>query len=220
MMEAVTGHNGGYGFATHIVGFEVHSSLLHTGVNAIMEGAKLIDWANQRNVENQAKEPGELQALFNPPFTTCHVGTIEGGTANNITAKDCRFLMGFRVVPGENAAHWEQAYMDKVKVIEAGMQAIHPDACIDVIRAFDVPALAPEEDGQAEALVRSLTGDNGTHVVTYGTEAGQFQAAGYSAVICGPGNIAQAHQPNEFVSVAQFNAGHAFMVQLVERLAQ
>ncbi len=220
MMEAVTGHNGGYGFATHIVGFEVHSSLLHTGVNAIMEGAKLIDWANQRNVENQAKQPGELQAMFNPPFTTCHVGTIEGGTANNITAKDCRFLMGFRVVPGESAAHWEQAYMDKVKEIEAGMQAIHPDARIDVTKAFDVPALAPEEAGQAESLVRSLTGDNGTHVVTYGTEAGQFQAAGYSAVICGPGNIAQAHQPNEYVTVAQFNAGHDFMRQLVDRLAQ
>ncbi len=220
MMEAVTGHNGGYGFATHIVGFEVHSSLLHTGVNAIMEGAKLIDWANQRNVENQAKEPGELQAMFNPPFTTCHVGTIEGGTANNITAKDCRFLMGFRVVPGESAAHWEQAYMARVKEVEAGMQAIHPDARIDVTRAFDVPALAPEEAGEAEGLVRSLTGDNGTHVVTYGTEAGQFQAAGYSAVICGPGNIAQAHQPNEYVTVAQFNAGHAFMAQLVDRLAQ
>lgn len=220
MMEAVTGHNGGYGFNTHIVGFEVHSSLLHTGVNAIMEGAKLIDWANQRNVENQAKEPGELQALFNPPFTTCHVGTITGGTAHNITAKDCHFMMGFRVVPGESAADWEQAYMAKVKEVEAAMQAIHPEARIDVTRAFDVPALAPEEAGQAETLVRSLTGDNGTHVVTYGTEAGQFQAAGYSAVICGPGNIAQAHQPNEYVSVAQFNAGHDFMRQLVDRLAQ
>ncbi len=219
MMGAVTGHKGGVGYRTHMVGFEVHSSLMHTGVSAIMQGARLIDWANQRNIENMAKAPGEIQALFNPPFTTCHVGMISGGTAHNITAKDCEFMMDFRVVPGEQAADWEAAYLAKVKEVEAEMQAVHPDARIEITQSFDVPALVPEEAGEAEALVRSLTGDNATHVVSYGTEAGQFQAAGYSAVICGPGDIAQAHQPNEFVTVAQFNAGHAFMTRLVDRLA-
>lgn len=81
-----------------------------------------------------------------------------------------------------------------------------------------MPGLRPEEDGEAEALARALTGDNGTHVVSYGTEAGQFQAAGYSAVICGPGDIAQAHQPDEYITVAQFNAGHQFMRDLLARL--
>lgn len=219
MMGAVTGHKGGVGYRTHMVGFEVHSSLMHTGVSAIMQGARLIDWANQRNIENMAKAPGEIQALFNPPFTTCHVGMISGGTAHNITAKDCEFMMDFRVVPGEQAADWEAAYLAKVKEVEAEMQAVHPDARIEITQSFDVPALVPEEAGEAEALVRALTGDNATHVVSYGTEAGQFQAAGYSAVICGPGDIAQAHQPNEFVTVAQFNAGHAFMTRLVDRLA-
>ena len=159
-----------------------------------------------------------MQSLFNPPFTTCHVGMISGGTAHNITAKDCNFMMDFRVVPGEQASDWEAAYRAEVQKVEAEMQAIHPEAHIDIIKGFDVPPLVPEEAGEAEALVRSLTGDNGTHVVSYGTEAGQFQAAGYSAVICGPGDIAQAHQPNEFISVAQFNAGHDFMKQLVARL--
>ena len=218
MMQAVTGHKGGTGFRTHMVGFEVHSSLLHTGVSAIMQGARLIDWANHRNAENMAKEPGAMQSLFNPPFTTCHVGMISGGTAHNITAKDCTFMMDFRVVPGEQASDWEAAYRAEVQKVEADMQAIHPETRIDVSKGFDVPALVPEEAGEAEALVRSLTGDNGTHVVSYGTEAGQFQAAGYSAVICGPGDIAQAHQPNEFITVAQFNAGHGFMKQLVARL--
>jgi acetylornithine deacetylase len=88
-----------------------------------------------------------------------------------------------------------------------------------VSRDFYVPPLVPEVDGEAETLVRSLTGDNATHVVSYGTEAGQFQEAGYSAVICGPGDIAQAHQPNEFIEVAQFDAGHKFMQELVDRLA-
>lgn len=219
MMQAVTGHKGGTGYRTHMVGFEVHSSLLHTGVSAIMQGARLIDWANQRNAENMSKEPGEMQSLFNPPFTTCHVGMISGGTAHNITAKDCEFMMDFRVVPGEQASDWEAAYMAVVKEVEADMQAIHPETRIEVRKGFDVPALVPEEDGAAETLVRSLTGDNGTHVVSYGTEAGQFQAAGYSAVICGPGDIAQAHQPNEFITVKQFNAGHDFMAQLVDRLS-
>ena len=82
-----------------------------------------------------------------------------------------------------------------------------------------MPPLEPEEDGAAEGLVRAVTGDNASHVVSYGTEAGQFQDAGYSAVVCGPGDIAQAHQPNEFIEVAQFEAGHQFMCELLAKLA-
>ncbi|MGJ8558504.1 MAG: M20/M25/M40 family metallo-hydrolase, partial [Sulfitobacter geojensis] len=89
---------------------------------------------------------------------------------------------------------------------------------IRISERFDVPALQPEQDGEAETLVRQITGDNASHKVSYGTEAGQFQDAGYSAVICGPGDIAQAHQPNEFIEVAQFNAGHDFMRKLLVRL--
>ena len=81
MMKAVTGHKGGQGFDTHVVGFEVHSSLLHTGVNAIMSGAKLIEWANSVNARNMAATPGPLAAVFDPPFTTVHTGKIWGGTA-------------------------------------------------------------------------------------------------------------------------------------------
>ncbi len=82
-----------------------------------------------------------------------------------------------------------------------------------------MPPLKPEEDGAAEGLVRAVTGDNASHVVSYGTEAGQFQDAGYSAVVCGPGDIAQAHQPNEFIEIAQFEAGHQFMCELLAKLA-
>jgi acetylornithine deacetylase len=217
-MQVVTGHKGMVGFDTKLTGYEVHSSLLHTGVSAVMQAARLIDWANQRNAAGMAAQPGEVQAMFDPPWTTCHVGMVAGGTANNITAKDCRFAMEFRVVPGEDVADWEANYLAEVRRIETEMQAIHPDTRIDADRFYVVPSLVPEAEGEAEALARSLTGDNGTHVVSYGTEAGQFQAAGYSAAICGPGDIAQAHQPNEFITVAQFNAGHDFMRQLLNRL--
>ncbi len=218
-MQAVTGHKGGVGFNTHVVGFEVHSSLLHTGVNAIMAGAKLIEWANEMNTENFGRKPSEMAALFDPPFTTCHVGMISGGTAHNITAKDCKFPMDFRVVPGEDKAAWGTAYLKKVRQVEKQMQEVVPDTYIEVTPRFDVPALEPEKNGLAENFVRQITGDNASHKVSYGTEAGQFQEAGYSAVICGPGDIAQAHQPNEFIEVSQFEAGHKFMRELVARLS-
>lgn len=218
-MRAVSGHKGGTGYNTHVQGFEVHSSLMDRGVNAIMYGAKLIEWANEMNAANQAAKPSDLAAMFDPPFTTVHVGIIEGGTAHNITAKDCRFAVDFRVVPGEDKDEWEVRYRAKVAEVEAMMQDVIPETSITISTRFDVPALKPEIDGEAEALVRRLTGDNASHVVSYGTEAGQFQEAGYSAVICGPGDIAQAHQPNEFITVAQFEAGHAFMRDLVARLS-
>ncbi len=217
-MQAVTGHKGGSGFSTHVVGFEVHSSLMHTGVNAIMAGAKLIEWANEQNTANMAGKPSDLAAMFDPPFTTVHVGMIEGGTAHNITAKDCRFAMDFRVVPGEDKEKWKIDYLEKVREVEKAMQSVVPETRIEITPRFDVPPLQPEEDGEAETMVRQITGDNASHKVSYGTEAGQFQEAGYSAVICGPGDIAQAHQPNEFIEVSEFNAGHAFMRRLIERL--
>ena len=150
--------------------------------------------------------------------STLHVGMIKGGTAHNITAKDCWFAMDFRVVPGEDKDKWAMDYLKKVRAVEAEMQAVVPETRIEITPRFDVPALQPEKDGEAETLVRQITGDNASHKVSYGTEAGQFQDAGYSAVICGPGSIEQAHQPNEYIEVSQFNAGHDFMKKLVERL--
>lgn len=218
MMQAVTGHKGGQGFWVDVWGFEVHSSIAYKGVSAIMEAARIIDWANQVNAQEAAKDPAPLAAMFDPPYTTVHSGTIEGGTAANITAKHCRFDLGFRAVPSDDEDAWRERIMEKVTQVQAGMQAVHPEARIDVETKFGVPALRPEPEGPAETLVRAITGDNDTHVVSYGTEAGQFQARGYSAVVCGPGDIAQAHQPDEFITVEQFNAGHGFMEKLLERL--
>lgn len=220
MMKMVNGHKGGHGFQVQIDGFEVHSSILHTGVNAIMEGARLISWVNQINAENRAKPVTHLAALFDPPWTTAHVGTIQGGTAENITAKSCTFGLGFRCVPGEDPLDWVARLRAEAARIEAAMQVIRPEARITLHEKFYVPPLVPETAGAAEALVRRLTGDNGTMVVSYGTEAGQFQAEGFSAVVCGPGDIAQAHQPDEWLSVAQFEAGWRFMQDLVEDLCR
>ena len=98
------------------------------------------------------------------------------------------------------------------------MKAIRPEAGIALTAVFDVPALQPETDGPAETLARRLTGDNAPNVVSYGTEGGQFQVRGYSAVVCGPGDIAQAHQPDEFITLEQFSAGEAFVDRVIDEL--
>ncbi len=220
MMNCVTGHKGSASFDIHIKGFEVHSSIMHTGVSAIHEAARLIEWANQRNAESRAKTPTPIAAIFEPPWTTLHVGKISGGTAHNITAADCRFVMEMRFVPDDDREAWLGSARAYAAGLQAEMQAIAPSAQIIMTPGEDVPGLVPEENGVAEQLVRRLTGDNADHVVSYGTEAGHFQAADISAVICGPGNIEQAHQPDEFLSIAQFEAGEVFLAKVVDSLCE
>ena len=217
-MRVVTGHKGGTGFEVHVRGHEIHSSLMHQGVSAVMEAARLVQWANERNEALAAAPPTEMAAPFVPPWTSVHVGRIEGGTAHNITAADCRLGITFRVVPGESAEDWAAAFEAECDRVEAAMRAVRPETGIERRRRFDVPGLVPEPDGAAERLARRLTGDNGTHVVSYGTEAGHFQAGGYSAVVCGPGDIAQAHQPDEFITLDEMERGQDFMRRLLDHL--
>lgn len=218
-MKLINGHKGGTGFKVHVKGFEVHSSLLPYGVSAVMEGARLIQWINDRNAAIQSQPIAPRAAAFDPPFTTMHVGTIAGGTANNITAADCRFAIEMRVIPGEDLEATAGQVETEAARLTAAMQAVRPETGFHLDRFFRVPALRPEPDGAAESLVARLTGQNATGVVSYGTEAGQFQEAGYSAVICGPGHIAQAHQPDEYLSLEEFAAGQQFMEALLQDLA-
>jgi acetylornithine deacetylase len=218
-MKIITGHKGGTGYHVQVKGFEVHSSLLPYGVSAIMEGARLIGWVNDRNTAIQAQPPTAVAATFYPPFTTLHVGMISGGTAHNITAADCRFAVEMRVVPGEDVEAHARTFEAEAARMDAQLKAQRPEAGVHLERFFGVPALVPEADGEAEAIARRLTGDNATGVVSYGTEAGQFQEAGYSAIVCGPGDIAQAHQPDEYLEVSEFQAGQRFMERLLAECA-
>lgn len=217
LMKVVTQHKGSVGFITRVHGFEVHSSLMHEGVSAVMTAARLITWLHDRTQENMAK--ADPASPFYPAFTTLHAGTVKGGTAGNITAKDCEFLTDIRVCPPEEPTDWADQYRAYAAQIEAEIQAIRPEAWIEVIDRMMNPPCRKEEAGEAEMLARALTGDNSENVVSYGTEAGQFQDGGYSTCICGPGSITQAHQPNEFITVEQFEAGETFMRRLIERLS-
>ncbi len=220
MMQVVSGHKGAIGFLTEVRGFEIHSSLMHQGVSAVMVAARLVEWLRLRFEENMAATPNAIDAAFEPPFTTLHVGVIQGGSATNITALDASFSCDIRCPASQDPLAWHARYMEYVAKVEAEMQAIQPSAKITVTARDVNPALKPEKDGAAEALARRLTGDNGSHVVSYGTEAGQFQREGYSVVVCGPGSIDQAHQPNEFITIEQFEAGEAFLRRLIETLKE
>ncbi|MCF6273969.1 MAG: acetylornithine deacetylase [Rhodobacteraceae bacterium] len=220
MMQVVSGHKGAIGFMTHVRGFEIHSSLMHQGVSAVMVAARLVEWLRLRFEENMKATPNAVDAMFEPPFTTLHVGVIKGGSATNITALDASFSCDIRCPASQDPLDWFARYQTFAKEVEAEMQAVQPTAKITIIPRDVNPALKPEENGAAEALARRLTGDNGSHVVSYGTEAGQFQREGYSVVVCGPGSIDQAHQPNEFITIEQFEAGEAFLRRLIETLKE
>ena len=216
-MQVVTGHKSCDDLQFHVRGHEVHSSRLHEGVSAVMCAARFVEWVRQQNIESQAKTPSATAALYDPPFTTLHVGKINGGTAHNITAKDCYFSIDLRCVGDEQTEDWLAKIQAQIDIIEAEMQAVHPDAFFN-IHIMRGPAVVPEVEGKAEALARRLTGDNGSHTVAYGTDGGHFQKEGFSVVICGPGSIAQAHQANEFIELTEFYAGAQMLERLLESL--
>ena len=216
-MQVVTGHKSCDDLQFHVRGQEVHSSRLHEGVSAVMCAARFVEWVRQQNIESQAKTPSATAALYDPPFTTLHVGKINGGTAHNITAKDCYFSIDLRCVGDERTEDWLAKIQAQIDIIEAEMQAVHPDTFFN-IHIMRGPAVVPEVEGKAEALARRLTGDNGSHTVAYGTDGGHFQKEGFSVVICGPGSIAQAHQANEFIELTEFHAGAQMLERLLESL--
>ena len=213
-MRVVTGQKGSWGFRARVRGHEVHSSLIHTGVSAVMEAAAFIDWMGRQMEEAARTTPPND---FDPPYTTVHVGLIEGGTAPNITARDCASparcaACRARTRPTGGAASPRRRRGARRRC----------GGCIPRRRSPSRPGWscrASSPKAPAEALARALTGDNGRHVVAYQTEAGHFQGRGLSTVICGPGSIAQAHQPDEFITEEQLEAGAAFVRRLIRRLA-
>jgi acetylornithine deacetylase len=215
-MRVVTGHKGSWGFRAHVRGHEVHSSLIHTGVSAVMTACGLVDWLAGRMAEEARTTPPNG---FDPPYTTIHVGLIEGGTANNITARDCTFSGEIRLLPDQSVADWKARVLAEAARREAEARAIRPEAAIRFVSRMELPGFLPEPGGAAERLARALTGDEARHMVSYQTEAGHFQDRGLSTVVCGPGSIAQAHQPDEFISLAALDAGTTFVRRLIRHLA-
>ncbi|MFC4273350.1 acetylornithine deacetylase [Sneathiella chungangensis] len=219
MMDIVSAHKGILTLVTTVTGREAHSSLVEDGVSAVMVGAKLISYITDMMAENKARSDADCP--FSPPYTTLTCGVVNGGTAGNIIARECSFMWDIRHIPEDDPMMFVNRFIAHCdEEVLPGLRKIAPEASIVTEIRSNVPALNPEDSGEAEMLVRSLTGKNTASAVSYAAEAGQFQQAGFSTVLCGPGSIGVAHQPNEYIDIAQVKAAEEFMSKLIDRLSQ
>ncbi|MGA8382265.1 MAG: M20/M25/M40 family metallo-hydrolase, partial [Stellaceae bacterium] len=199
---------------TRLTGHEAHSSMPERGVNAISAAAEIIVEIGRLAAECRAAAGADSR--FDPPYTSFNIGRIAGGAAVNIIARDCAFDWEFRPVPGEDAAALRRRIDDFITAdLLPRLRAGHPDAAVETETMALVPPLVPDPGSPAETLARDLTGANEATTIAFATEAGLFQAAGIPAVICGPGSIEVAHQPDEFITRDQLAAGGAFLDRLL-----
>jgi len=216
-MAVVDAHKRIDAYRTVVTGKEAHSSLPALGVNAISVAAALVGELDRISDKIAVRQN---DPRFEPPYTTVSVGTIEGGTAGNIVPKHCEFQWLVRSlpdaepneIPRDLAAYAEKALLPR-------MRQVTEEAAIDTETEGSVPAFKAGPGSEAVALALSLTDANATQAVSYATEAGLFEQAGCPSVICGPGDIAQAHTADEFVTIAQLDACMAFLESLAKRLS-
>jgi acetylornithine deacetylase len=167
--------------------------------------------------EALAKAPKD--SPFEPPSATLTIGRVEGGTASNILARECSFIWDVRWPPDEDAERYIERFAKEAAKLDAELKQRAPEAGVTWFRRSYTPSLAPTRAGEAETLARALTGDNETHVASYAAEAGLFQQAEFPVVLCGPGSIDQAHQPDEWIAEEQIEEGARFMRGLIKRLS-
>jgi len=217
-MHIVNAHKSIFHFTTRVTGHAAHSSQPHRGVSAVMVAARLVNWIAERQRRNA--ETAKLDCAFEPPYTSLHCGMIHGGTAHNIMARSCEFVTDIRCLPGESG----EAYLDELKryvekEIEPEMRRVSQAAGIEFTVGSSVPGFESPPDSAAVRLVELVNGSGPIEAVPYAAEAGQYQQAGYSVAMCGPGSIDQAHKPDEYISLDQVDSGTAFMRRLIEHLS-
>jgi acetylornithine deacetylase len=215
-MKVVSGHKGVSNFQVIVEGREAHSSQPHRGVSATREALSLMQLVARMADEALAK--ADPASPFDPPAATMTLGVVAGGTAGNILARRCEFAWDLRWLPNEDPEFYIARFSEAAAALDAAIKARAPEGGVRWTRRSNTPPLAPGRNGEAEILARALTGDNETRVASYAAEAGLFQRAGLPVVLCGPGSIDQAHQPDEWIAETQIEEGARFMRGLIERL--
>jgi acetylornithine deacetylase len=213
-MELISAHKGGLIGWTTVTGKPGHSSQPDKYVNAIMVAADLIGEINAIRAEMRE---GPLVDGFDPPYSTIQVNQIAGGLHGNIVAEQCRFFWEMRIVPGES----DQAVLERMRryaaeVLEPSMKAVDPNTGIRIDVQARIPALRHNDDPAIEAEMLDLLGQSASRVVAYGTEAGIFQDAGIPSVVVGPGDVKDAHQPDESIARDELERCVAFLGRVVE----
>jgi acetylornithine deacetylase len=216
-MRIVTGHKGIMVHEVQVRGVEAHSSLVDHGISANEMAIELMHSLVER--ARSLRDDASPDNGFDPPQPTLTIGVMHGGEAANILAGHARFLFDLRYPPGTDAAGILAPFLAACEAMDRRMKARFPEAGISVQRLSSAPPLSAAGSEQAAAFVRQLTGDNSDPCnVSYGTEGGQFQEAGFATIVCGPGSIEQAHQPDEWIAIDQLEAGGRFMERLAEQL--
>jgi acetylornithine deacetylase len=203
-MRVIEGHKGCFEYTTHLTGLDGHSSDPDKGVSAIDYAVRLVGEIHR--VGEDLKQRAPHNSPFTPPWSTLHVGRIDGGIARNVIAGSCMLEWDFRPVSESDI----EFTLERIRRCENGlrsrMQAVCADADIRTETIGAVAGLQPMARSEARDLAIRLTGNSDTGVVSFGTEGGLYQQAGIEAVVCGPGSIEQAHKPDEYVSLDQLAA--------------
>jgi len=217
-MQIIEGHKGCCEYTVEFTGVEGHSSLPDLGLNALEYATRYVTELMRLRQELPSRAPKGSQ--FEPPHTTLQVCMLEAGIAHNVIPN--KALVGWEMRPVQTS---DLDYVrGKIRafttdVLLPEMKSKYDAADIEEIFISEVVGLEPDSDSEAVAIVRALTGRNETDVVSFGTEAGLFQKAGVSAVICGPGSIEQAHKPDEYVSREQLSTCLQMLSRMVEKLS-
>lgn len=212
-MQIALRHKGKHSCTAYFDGKEAHSSKPDLGLSAIHAASRLLTVLVAIS-EELCKEDVPDSDLV-PAHSTLNVGMISGGTSANIVAGSCSLSWDFRFTSDEISNSVMERIRETIADLDAEMKSQHPDTGARLETIY-IPSLSTSEDDPAASLCRRLTGKNGSISVPYGTEAGQFQEVGFSTVVCGPGSINQAHQPNEFIEKSQVQACADFVNKLIE----
>lgn len=216
-MDVLIGHMGAQGFETVVTGREAHSSQMRFGINAIAVAAELVCFLDHLAAEMQEETLADKS--FGSAFVPVNVGMIKGGTAPNVVAQKCSFTWTYRDVPGTDRdaiLNRLQEYVDRVVLPSMGEKGAA--TCVETARTIDFVGLRPEPGNEAEQIALRCSGADCSRTDVFGTEAGLFQQAGIPTAVCGPGDIAQAHRPDEFLAVEQARRCEEFLGRLIEEL--
>jgi len=208
MVPAIA-HKGVYRYKCCVRGKEAHSSLTPDSVNAIEMAARLVGKVRDMAESFEREEP--RYEGFDVPFSTASVGQFHGGIADNVVPRDAEFRYEFRDLPTADVAAMQREVMDYARSLEPAMQCVAPEAGFRFETICEIPSFLGSAADPVTRLAQRLAGERGTTLVAFGTEAGLFKNAGIPTVVCGPGSIAQAHQPDEYVTLEQLERCAAFM---------
>ena len=216
-MTMVVAHKGIAVYRCRVHGKSAHSSLTAQGVNAISYASRLIGYVDE--LAQEISHRSDNDGLFDVPYSTLSVGTIQGGTATNIVPNLCEFTFDYRNLPHMTQDDILAPIAAKVAELSTQMQARAADTGIELLQEESVPAMTDNDSAELQALIIALTGDDTRHKVAYATEGGQFTNSGIPTIICGPGSIEQAHKADEYVALSEMVRCDEFLQKLLNSCA-